>query len=253
MRGDILLRGENIKKSYGLVEALKGVSFTIGKGEILGLVGDNAAGKSTFVKILSGAVSLDSGQIFIQGKEEQIRNPADSRGLGIETVYQNFALVDNLSVHCNVFLGRLINRKILGVIPILHKRKMEEEAFKVINLMGIKFDSVRRKVSDLSGGQRQAIAIARALLFNPRVLILDEPTSGLAVKEVNKVQDIILSFKDKGISVIFISHRLESIFETADRIMVLRSGLKVMDEYKSDITMGDVVDKMFAIEHRRGN
>lgn len=234
-----------------MVEALKSVNFTLEEGEILGLVGDNAAGKSTFVKILSGAESLDAGKIFIHGKEEHIRNPADSRALGIETVYQNFALVDNLSVYCNVFLGRLINRKLLGGIPILNKRKMEDETFKVINLMGIEFDSVRRKVSDLSGGQRQAIAIARALLFNPRILILDEPTSGLAVKEVNKVQDIILSFKDKGISVIFISHRLESIFATVDRIMVLRSGVKVMDEYKDKITSGDVVDKMFAIEHRR--
>ena len=253
MQETILLKGENIKKRYGLVEALKNVTFTLEKGEILGLVGDNAAGKSTFVKILSGADNCDSGKLYINGKEEHIHNPSESRALGIETVYQTFALVDNLPVYCNVFLGRMINRKLLGGIPILNKRKMEEESFRVINLMGIEFDSVKRKVSDLSGGQRQAIAIARALLFNPRILILDEPTSGLAVKEVNKVQDIILNCKDKGISIIFISHRLESIFATVDRIMVLRSGIKVMDEYKHNVTSGDVVDKMFATEHRREN
>jgi simple sugar transport system ATP-binding protein len=243
-----LLKGENIKKSYGHVEALKGVDFILNKGEILGLVGDNAAGKSTLVQILSGAVSLDTGKIFLDGQEARIGNPASSRALGIETVYQQFALVDNLPVYTNVFLGRLIKRKVLGSIPILDKRKMQDEVFKVINLMGIQFDSVKRKVSDLSGGQRQAVAIARALLFNPRILILDEPTSGLAVKEVKKVQDIILNFKEKEISVIFISHRLESIFETADRIMVLRSGVKAMDEKKENITSQDVVEKMFGLD-----
>ena len=248
MDDQILLKGENIKKNYGHVEALKGVNFTLNKGEILGLVGDNAAGKSTLIQILSGAVSLDVGKIFLDGKETHIRNPASSRALGIETVYQQFALVDNLPVYSNVFLGRLMKKKVLGGIPILDKRKMQDEVLKVIDLMGIKFDSVKRKVSDLSGGQRQAVAIARALLFNPRILILDEPTSGLAVKEVEKVQDIILNFKDKGIAVIFISHRLESIFATADRIMVLRSGVKVMDKENKNISSHDVVKKMFGLD-----
>jgi len=248
MDSQTLLKGENIKKHYGHVEALKGVDFTLNKGEILGLVGDNAAGKSTLIQILSGAVSLDTGKIFLYGKEAYIKNPASSRALGIETVYQQFALVDNLPVYSNVFLGRLLKRKILGGIPILDKRKMQDKTLQVIDLMGIQFDSVKRKVSDLSGGQRQAVAIARALLFNPKILILDEPTSGLAVKEVNKIQDIILNFKDKGISIIFISHRLESIFAIADRIIVLRSGVKVMDEEKENITSQDVVEKMFGLD-----
>ena len=248
MDSQILLKGENIKKNYGHIEALKGIDFTLNKGEILGLVGDNAAGKSTLVQILSGAVSLDFGKIFIYGKEAYIKNPTGSRILGIETVYQQFALVDNLPVYSNVFLGRLLKKKVLGALPILDKRKMQDEVFKILDLMGIQFDSVKRKVSDLSGGQRQAVAIARALLFNPRILILDEPTSGLAVKEVKKVHDIILNFKEKGISVMFISHRLESIFATADRIMVLRSGMKVMDEEKNKITSQDVVEKMFGLD-----
>ncbi len=250
MGSEYLLQAEGIRKSYGPVQALRGVNLRLRKGEILGLVGDNAAGKSTLVKILSGAVLLDSGRILIDGEEKRITGPAESRALGIETVYQQFALVDNLAIYTNVFLGRLKMKKMLGMIPILDKRSMQKEALEVIGIMGINFDSVRRKVSDLSGGQRQAVAIARALMFNPRILILDEPTSGLAVKEVKHVQDIILNFKSKGISVIFISHRLESIFETADRIAVLRSGAIVMDEENGKITSKDVVEKMFGIEHK---
>ncbi len=250
MGSDYLLKAENIRKSYGAVQALKGVDLTLHAGEILGLVGDNAAGKSTLVKILSGAVNLDAGTIFLEGVERRIANPADSRALGIETVYQQFALVDNLPVYTNVFLGRLKTRRLLGAFPILDKRVMQEQAQEAIGIMDIDFDSMRRKVSDLSGGQRQAVAIARALMFKPKILVLDEPTSGLAVKEVEKIQDIILNFKHKGISVIFISHRLESIFATADRIMVLRQGEKVMDEQNARITSRDVVEKMFGLEHK---
>jgi ABC-type sugar transport system ATPase subunit len=251
MARDYLLEARNIKKSYGSVQALKGVDLTLQKGEILGLVGDNAAGKSTLVKILSGAVNRDTGTIWLDGIEKQISSPADSRALGIETVYQQFALVDNLPVYTNVFLGRLKTRRLLGAVPILDKGGMQKEALNAIGIMGINFDSMKRKVSDLSGGQRQAVAIARALMFEPRVLILDEPTSGLAVKEVEKIQDIVLSFKSQGISIIFISHRLESIFATADRIVVLRSGVKVMDELNARITSQDVVEKMFGLEHKR--
>jgi len=252
MNEKFLLKMENIKKSYGHVEALKSVDLGLKKGEVLGLVGDNAAGKSTLIKILSGAINMDSGRIFIDGKEEKIYNPADSRNLGIETVYQQFALVDNLTVYCNVFLGRLISKKFLGgMFPILDKGKMEKEALRILSFMGIKFDSAKVRVSDLSGGQRQAVAIARAILFNPRILILDEPTSGLAVKEVEKIQDIIINFRNKGISVIFISHRLESIFTTSDRIIVLRSGVKVMDEENKKITSQHVIEKMFGIESKK--
>ena len=252
MNDQFLLKMENIKKRYGHVEALKGVDLGLKKGEVLGLVGDNAAGKSTLIKVLSGAINMDSGRIFIEGKEENIYNPADSRNLGIETVYQQFALVDNLTVYCNIFLGRLISKKFLGgMLPILDKGKMEKEAFRILSLLGIKFDSARVRVSDLSGGQRQAVAIARAISFNPRILILDEPTSGLAVKEVEKIQDIIINFKNKGISVIFISHRLESIFATSDRIIVLRSGVKVMEEENKKITSQYVVEKMFGLESKK--
>lgn len=245
MNNNFLLKMENIKKSYGYVEALKGIDLFLKKGEIIGIVGDNAAGKSTLIKILSGAIKADSGRIFLDGKEQKLTCPADSRNLGVETVYQTFALVDNLSIYNNIFLGRLLVKKFLGFIPLLNKNGMVKEAWKTLGLMGIRFDSVKRKVSDLSGGQRQAIAIARSILFNPRLLIFDEPTAGLAVKEIENIEDIILNLKEKGISIILISHRLESIFRTTDRIIVLSSGMKVMDEETKNLTNKKVVEKMY--------
>lgn len=243
-----MLTMQSIRKNYGHVEALKDVDLTLNAGEILGLVGDNAAGKSTLIKILSGAVSPTSGSIRLDGRKVEIATPADARRLRIETVYQQFALVDNLTIYCNVFLGRLPTRRLLGLIPLLDKERMQEGTREVLKRMDIRFDSVKRVVSDLSGGQRQAVAIARAISFDPRILILDEPTSGLAVKEVHNIEEIVLNFKTKGIAVILISHRLESIFKTADRIVVLRAGTKVMDERKERITSRDVVEKMFGME-----
>lgn len=243
-----LLVMENVRKNYGHVAALKGVDLALEAGEILGLVGDNAAGKSTLIKILSGAVCPTSGSIRLDGQKVEINTPADARRLQIETVYQQFALVDNLTIYCNVFLGRMATKRLFGLVPLLDKDRMQQDTREVLQLMDIRFDSVKRVVSDLSGGQRQAVAIARAISFKPRILILDEPTSGLAVKEVHKIEDIVLNFKTKGIAVILISHRLESIFKTADRIMVLRAGAKVMDERKDRITSRDVIEKMFGLE-----
>ena len=144
-------------------------------------------------------------------------------------------------------------KKCFGILPVLDKERMQKDTMEVLNRMSIRFDSVKRSVSDLSGGQRQAVAIARAISFNPRILILDEPTSGLAVKEVQKIEEIVVHFKKRGISVILISHRLESIFNTADRILVLRAGLKVMDEKTERITSKDVVEKMFGLESKVNN
>lgn len=248
MEDKILLEIKDIKKCYGHIEALKGVDFKLTKGEVLGLVGDNAAGKSTLIKILSGAIQADSGRIFLDGEEQKINSPSESRSLGIETVYQTFALVDNLSIYSNIFLGRLLVKKFLAFIPVLDKNSMIRDAWKTLELMGINFDSVKKRVSDLSGGQRQAVAIARSIFFNPKLLILDEPTAGMAVKEIQNIEDIILNLKNKGISIILISHRLESIFRTSDRIMVLRSGLKVMDEETKNLTNEKVVEKMFGLK-----
>ncbi len=252
MNGAYLLRMENISKSYGHVQALKDVTLNLGLPEVLGLVGDNAAGKSTLIKILSGAIPADTGQIYFEGKVVRVENPHDARGLGIETIYQDLALVGNLPVHMNVFLGRPRVKSFLGgALRILDQKRMERESWEILRELKIDFDSMRERVDNLSGGQRQAVAVARALFFTPKVIIMDEPTSGLAVKEVDKIHEIIREFKKKGVSIIFITHRLQSVFAVADRIMVLRRGEKVLDKRLSETSIEEVVREMFGLKERK--
>jgi simple sugar transport system ATP-binding protein len=246
-----LLRMEDITKSYGHVQALDNVNLTLRPNEVLGLVGDNAAGKSTLIKILSGAIRPDAGRIYFEGKEVHIGTPLDARHLGIETIYQNLAVVGNLPVYMNIFLGRLKVRSLFGLIPVLNRKQMEKDSRKTLGKLKINFTSMKEKVDNLSGGQRQAVAIARSLLFNPKILIMDEPTSGLAVKEVDKIHDIILRFKNKGVSIIFITHRLQSIFAVTDRVMVLRRGVKILDRHLSETTVEEVVRAMFDLKERQ--
>jgi len=243
-----LLRMEGISKHFGSVTALQEVTLALKPGEVLGLVGDNGAGKSTLIKILSGAIPADGGQIYFDGREVMIENPQDARNLGIETIYQTFALVGNLPIYLNIFLGRYRVKPILGgLIKILDEKKMEKESWEILENLKIHFNSVREKVDHLSGGQRQAVAIGRALFFNPRIIIMDEPTSGLAVKEVEQIHDIIRDFKTKGVSIIFITHRLQSIFAVADRVMVLRGGQNVTDKQIPETTLEEVVRAMFGL------
>jgi simple sugar transport system ATP-binding protein len=247
-----LLEMKNISKSYGYVQALKDVSLTLHPNEVLGLVGDNAAGKSTLIKILSGAVLADSGRIYFENKEVKIRTPYDSRKLGIETIYQNLALVGNLPIYTNIFLGRPRVKPFLSkIIRILDRKLMEKESWEILNELRINFDSMREKVDNLSGGQRQAVAIGRALFFNPKIIIMDEPTSGLAVKEVDKIHEIIRRFKERGVSIIFITHRLQSVFAVTDRIMVLRRGEKVLDKLLGETSVEEVVREMFNLKERK--
>jgi len=220
---------QNIKKHFGAVQALRGVDLTLYPGEVLGLVGDNAAGKSTLMKVLSGAYLPDEGQIFIKGKKAHITNPEDSRRLGIEMVYQDFALAGNLDVAANIFLGREIVRWGLGPIRVMNKRAMEEQSRNLVDRLKIDISSVRLKVDRLSGGQRQAVAIGRATAFDAKVIIMDEPTAALSVAAISKVLDLIRELKAQGCSVILISHRLEDIYAVSDRVIVLRQGRKVAD------------------------
>jgi len=243
-----LLEMDRISKHYGSVTALEEVNLTLRPGEVLGLVGDNGAGKSTLIKILSGAITADEGRVFFEDKEVRIGNPQDARNLGIETIYQTFALVGNLPIYLNIFLGRYRVKKILGgLINILDEKQMEKESWEILENLKIHFNSVREKVDHLSGGQRQAVAIGRALFFNPRIIIMDEPTSGLAVKEVEQIHDIIRNFKTKGVSIIFITHRLQSIFAVADRVVVLRGGRNAMDKRIPETTLEEVVRAMFGL------
>ena len=219
----------NIKKSFAAVRALRGVDLVLHRNEVLGLVGDNAAGKSTLMKVLSGAYIPDEGEIFIEGKKAHITDPMDARRLGIEMVYQDFALANNLDVAANVFLGREAVRAQLGPIGVMDNRYMEQETQHLLDRLKIDISSVRLKVERLSGGQRQTVAIARATAFNAKVTIMDEPTAALSVAAIAKVLDLVRELKAQGCSIIVISHRLEDIYQVSDRMMVMRHGRKVCD------------------------
>lgn len=219
----------NIRKNFGGVEALRGVDLVLQQNEVLGLVGDNAAGKSTLMKVLSGAYIPDGGEILIEGKKVQINNPWDARKLGIEMVYQDLALADNLDVTANVFLGREVASTKLGPVSVMNKHYMEQETQRLIDRLNIDIPSVRSIVDRLSGGQRQAIAIGRATAFNNKITIMDEPTAALSVAAISKVLDLVRKLKTEGNSIIIISHRLEDIYQVSDRMIVLRQGRKVCE------------------------
>jgi simple sugar transport system ATP-binding protein len=210
--------------------------------EVLGLVGDNAAGKSTLMKVLTGVHRADSGDIFFEDQKNIFNSPKDSRKKGIEMIYQNLALAPNLDVVANVFLGREKSSGFIGnLCSWLHEDLMQRETKDLLNRLKINIPSLRINVQRMSGGQQQAVAIARAVAFQARVVIMDEPTAALAVKETGKVLDIISNLRENGVSVILISHRLQDVFNVADRIMVLRSGETIADEKVENTTMDRIV------------
>ena len=219
----------NIKKRFAAVRALRGVDLVLHDNEVLGLVGDNAAGKSTLMKILSGAYIPDEGEIFIKGDKAHISDPLQARQLGIEMVYQDLALVNKLNVASNVFLGREVMSQRLGRIGVMNRRHMERETERLLDRLKIDISSVRLDVESLSGGQRQTVAIARATAFDAKVIIMDEPTAALSVAAIGKVLDLVRELKAQGRSIIIISHRLEDIYQVSDRMIVLRHGRKVCD------------------------
>lgn len=240
-----LVKMEKICKSFGHVRALQEVDLDLGRCEILGLVGDNAAGKSTLMKILSGAYQPDSGKIYFEGQEVAFEHPGQARDLGIEMVYQDFALVPTADVSANIFMGRELTRSFLGgLIKILDRASMERQAWDVLERLGIRFDSVHTPTRELSGGQRQAVAIGRSTCFNPKVLIMDEPTANLAVSQVNRLLDLILQFRERGVSIIFTSHRLQDVFAIGDRVIVLKRGRRVGERRIKDTTMNEVIELM---------
>ncbi len=219
----------NIRKNFGGVQALRGVDLVLQQNEVLGLVGDNAAGKSTLMKVLSGALIPDRGEILIEGKKVHMSSPWTAHKLGIEMVYQDLALADNLDVSANVFLGHEKPGIRIGPISIMDKHYMERETINLIDRLKIDIPSVRALVEKLSGGQRQAIAIARATGFNNKVTIMDEPTAALSVAAITKVLDLVRKLKEEGNSIIIISHRMEDVYQVSDRMMILRHGRKVRD------------------------
>lgn len=236
MNNNLLVEMKNIKKNFGRVQALRGVDFSVGKKEIVGLLGDNGAGKSTLIKILVGYEKADEGEIYFEGKKVSFSSPKEAREMGIETVYQDLALVNLLPIWRNFFLGREI---VKGVA--LSVDEMKRITYEYLKEIGIFVRSPDETVFFLSGGERQAIAIARAIYFGAKLLILDEPTAALSVGETKKVLEHIKNVKEKGLSVIFITHNIYHVYEVADRLVVLEKGIKVGDFKKENVTPQEIM------------
>ncbi len=239
-----LVRMEHISKSFGQVQALNDVTFTIRQSEIVGLLGDNGAGKSTLIKILSGALVADSGEITMRGRKMNIRNATDAIAAGIETIYQDSALVSQLSIARNLFLGRepLKGPKFLGRMDQV---AMNAAASGLLKRVGISKDiPATTPVSALSGGERQAVAIARAMHFESTLIILDEPTNNLGVEETQGVLRFVRNARDSGHSCVFIAHNIYHVFQVVDRITVLRRGKKVADDIDPKKTTIEEVEKI---------
>ncbi|HEX9036673.1 MAG TPA: ATP-binding cassette domain-containing protein [Ktedonobacterales bacterium] len=217
----------NISKAFGAVQALKDVDFEVFSGEVVGLVGDNGAGKSTLVKTISGVNIPDTGEIFVAGQRAHIAKPADANKLGIETVYQDLALADNLDVVNNLYLGREAVTGNFGPLSPMNELEMERRTVEVLRQLDVKIPSVRSLVASLSGGQRQSIAVAKTILRNAQVVLLDEPTAALGVAQTRQVLNLIKRLREQGLAVVVISHNLADIFEVVDRAIVMRLGRRV--------------------------
>jgi len=237
---DIIIEGRNITKKFGGIVALNNVTFKLPRHEVVTLLGDNGAGKSTLIKILAGAMRPTSGSVFVEGKEVSFASTKDAKDLGIETVYQHLALIDCLSIEKNIYLGKEIVKK-YGFIDVLQNKQMKKGAMKFLREVGINIDNPDRIISELSGGQRHAVAISKGAFWTNKILIMDEPTAALGVKETRKILDMILELKKKGLSIIVITHNIEHAFLVADRFFVLRTGEKVGEKRKEETNTDEIV------------
>ena len=219
-----LLEVKNVSKFFGGLTALNHVNFEVAPGEVVALLGDNGAGKSTLIKCISGVYKPEEGEILFGGHDIRHSPPAVIRDLGIQTIYQDLALAENLDVGANVFLGKEKLKRFMGVIKVTDDDYMRSEAAKVLDRLDIHIPSLKQKLVNLSGGQRQAVAIARAIYWNAKLLIMDEPTAALGVPEQRKVLSLVRSLKEQNIPVILISHTMQDVMEVADRIVVMRRG-----------------------------
>ena len=235
-----LLELHDVRKSFGAIEALRGVTFSVEAGSVVGLVGDNGAGKSTLMKTITGIHRPDSGEIRFDGAPLAGKDPGDIRKAGIEMIYQDLALARMRDVASNIFLGRELTHNVLG-LKLIDVKRMRAEAEAMIAKLGARVKSVTQIAGLLSGGQQQSVAIARALTFNPKLVIMDEPTAALAVREIEHVLELIRTLASHGIAVILISHRLTDVFAVCDRIVVLRQGAVIADDPTAETTMNAVV------------
>ncbi|OBQ66430.1 ATP-binding cassette domain-containing protein [Mesorhizobium erdmanii] len=235
--GTPLIDMRNISIAFGGIRAVDDASVDLFPGEVMALLGHNGAGKSTLIKILSGAYKRDAGQIFVNGEEASIANPRDAKKYGIETIYQTLALADNVDAAANLFLGR----ELMTAWGTLDDVAMEAEARKVMGRLNPRFQRFKEPVMKLSGGQRQSVAIARAILFNARILIMDEPTAALGPQETAQVGELVKQLKSDGIGIFLISHDIHDVFELADRVCVMKNGQVVGTARTTDVTQDEVL------------
>jgi simple sugar transport system ATP-binding protein len=246
-----LLEARRIVKNFGRVRALRGANFAVYPGEVVALVGDNGAGKSTLVKVLAGVHQPEEGEVVFEGNTVEIHSPIEARALGIETVYQDLALAADLDPAANLFLGREVLRDgLLGRLGFLDKAEMHRRADGAFKSLGVGLQDTSAPVATMSGGQRQGVAVSRAVTWASKVVFMDEPTAALGVVQTRHVLDLIRRVRDQGLSVVLISHNMPEVFEVADRIEVLRLGERVARFKREDVTMEDVVGAMTgAITH----
>ena len=248
-----ILSVRNLVKRFGGLTAVDDVSLDIRPGEVVGLVGDNGAGKSTLIKCVSGVHHFDGGRIFFEGQEIRFSRPIDAREAGIETIYQDLALAGNLDVSANIFLGReMKNRYLFGAVNTLDEESMLTESSSILDSLGIHIPQMRKEIEKLSGGQRQAVAIARAIYWNARLMIMDEPTNNLGVPEQRKVMALIDTLREQGVPVIFISHTLPDVFAATDRIVIMHRGRKVAEMPTADTDTTEVVEYMVGAREQPG-
>jgi ABC-type sugar transport system ATPase subunit len=239
-----VLQVKDLYKHFGGLVAVNKVSLEVYPGEVLGLLGDNGAGKSTLIKLISGVHRPDGGQIIFNGSEVSFSSPMDARNQGIETIYQDLALCENLDAPSNIFLGREPVRPSLGVFKVLDRTYMHKESSQVLEQLDIKIPNLRRPIRQMSGGQRQAVAIARAVYWNAHLMIMDEPTAALGIPEQLKVLQLVRTLRERGVPVIMISHNLQDVFAVADRIIVMRRGQKVGERVIAATNDNEIVSMM---------
>ncbi len=238
---DILLQCNGVCKFFGGLTALDHVDFEVSRGEVVALLGDNGAGKSTLIKCISGVYKPERGHVTFNQAEITNHSPSEIRDRGIETIYQDLALAENLDVGANVFLGKERTRKFMGIFSVTDDETMRKEANAVLDRLDIHIPSLKQKLVNLSGGQRQAVAIARALYWNAQLVIMDEPTAALGVPEQRKVLTLVRTLRDQGVPVILISHTMQDVMEVADRIVVMRRGRVVANIMRADATVDLIV------------
>jgi ABC-type sugar transport system ATPase subunit len=240
-----VLSVRNLTKRFGGLTAVRSVSLDVRRGEVVGLLGDNGAGKSTLIKCVSGVYAADEGEIRLDGQPVRFTRPIDARSHGVETIYQDLALANNLDVPANIFLGRELKKRHLGgLVRTLDERSMLRESHAALDELEIHFPTLTQPIESLSGGQRQAVAIARAVYWDARLMIMDEPTNNLGVPEQQKVLELIRKLRDQGTPVVLITHTLPDVFAVCDRIVVMHRGRKVTDKPIADTDTGELVHYM---------